>query len=282
MQTSHWNPLQSLEKPSLNRRLKEGGFYTTVEVARRYEREGVVCLVILHALLAATILRYLPPYVLLVVPVLYARVILGGHEVLHSKVGLDVNPLTRLMPFYQTPIVLGYEQIRDIHLRHHRFFGTKDDPEDYLVTAPSHLRALGLAFISPERHYLRYVQARGMTKRLAVETLIRAALFVGMLCANPAVFLIHVAIMRVTMGGSEFFFHNVIHMADLEKRDRWFYERVPKVWWRMLRGLFGTEKVDILLVHDTHHAHQLISAAKLEDARQLIASGREWQVNRAG
>lgn len=267
--------MQALENPSMNRLLKEGEFYTSVETARRFELEGVICLVVLYASLGATILGYLPPYVLVVAPVCYARFVLGGHEVLHSKVGLDVNPLTRLMPFCQSLVVLGYEQIRDIHLRHHRYFRTKDDPEDYLVTAPSHLRALGLAFISSERHYLRWVQEKGMTMRLAVETLIRAALFVGLLWANPVVFLIYVAIMRVTVGSSEFFFHHVLHMEHLEKRNRWVYQRMPKVWWPILRVLFGSEKVDILLVHDTHHEHQLVSAYKLREARQLIATQRD-------
>ncbi len=264
--------MQSLEYSSLNRFFKDGGFFTSPAVSRVFEVEGVVSVLALHGLLVAALLGWIPAACLLVTPILYARYLLGGHEILHSPRGPKANFITRLMPFVQTPIILGYDQYRDIHLRHHKYLGSDKDPEDYLVAAKSRLHALALAFVAPERAYLVWLRDKGMSKRLFVETLVRAGLFALYAWMNPWVFAVYLVIMRAAVCGSELFFHNILHMSDLQQRDAWVHHKALRLWWSMLRVLIGWEKVDILLVHDMHHYHQLVAAHRPAEAAEIVAS----------
>ena len=263
--------MQLSKNPSINCLLNEARFFTAEQLAKRNERECVVCVITLYAVLTATTLGVLPAYVLIVAPVLYARYLLGGHEVLHSPWGPNVHVIMRLMPFCQSLFTLGYLEYRNIHLRHHRYLGTKDDPEDYLVSASGTLHALARAFIAPERTYIRWLQQKGMSQRLAYETLIRTTIFVGFLWANPSVFLVFFGIMRLSILSSEFFFHHVLHMNDLVKRQHWVYESVPDFWWPLLRILIGSAKVAVLLEHDVHHRYQRITSGQLAAARLFLA-----------
>src|SRR4051812_44244225 len=98
--------------------------------ARRDARRTVLLTIAMYAVLAATQAGVVPPWTLVVVvPLLYVRLSLALHELLHARTANKVTWFHRLAMIFDTPIGLGYREHRAIHLRHHRYATTPRDPE---------------------------------------------------------------------------------------------------------------------------------------------------------
>jgi fatty-acid desaturase len=157
--------------------------------ARHYMRATLVYVCLLYAALGLALARVIPAWTLLVaVPLVYLRLALALHELLHAASAAEVPAFHRLTMIFESPLCLGYREHRAIHFAHHRFASTDRDPERYQILG-SGWRAFGAALISPEHALVTWVRAHGLSRDLAVEMGIRLIGFGLVLAINPAAFL---------------------------------------------------------------------------------------------
>jgi fatty acid desaturase len=224
----------------------------------------------LYALLGLALAGAIPVLALVVaVPLVYVRLSLALHELMHVRTASRVPAFHRLAMIFDTPLGLGYREHRAIHLAHHRYTATTRDPELYQIRG-GHLRAFLCATFSPERHLVTWIRRRGMSRALAAEAAVRFALFFALALANPAVFFAYWATLRASIGGASFVFHHLLHSrgGDLGNFPLPFGPGVL----RFARTAFGQEPVVILTEHRAHHLWPTVRARdlpRLAQARRL-------------
>ncbi|REJ94497.1 MAG: fatty acid desaturase [Planctomycetota bacterium] len=242
--------------------------WTTPAELRRLEISATLCLVLIWVLIICAFQGWLHPAVLLIAPLLYIRFELNAHELIHACRATDLNPIVRYMPAGQSIYHMGYEGYRRNHLDHHRFVGTKDDPERYLVDGPAWLAAIksvGCIDVAAVRYVRLY--HKSFTWRDYLEALFHVAAFVGLLLWNWRVFLVYFVSLRVMVGLADFFFHRSLH-AEGDPIARWF-RRIDKAYPWLFGCWLGRHMTSILVWHDAHHAYPRVSARNLPEVEQL-------------
>ncbi len=229
--------------------------------ARHYVRLTLVLVSLLYASLGLALFGVLPAWLLPVaVPLIYLRLALALHELLHAAAAQEVPAFHRLTMIFETPIGLGYREHRAIHFAHHRFASTDRDPERYQIIGGP-WRAFGMAVMSPEHALVTWIRAHGMNRTLAAEMGIRCAAFVIVAALNPAVFLVYWIALRLSVGFASFVFHHVLHSLDGHVGT--FPLPVPGWAVRLAGLLFGREPLLILTEHERHHEWPRVRARDL-------------------
>ena len=212
---------------------------------------------VLGLALAGTIADWL---LFVLIPPLYARCALSAHELMHLCGAAQVSLIYRLMMVLETPICLGYREHRHIHLQHHRYTATEQDPEFFQIQG-GHMRALANAMISPERSFVTYLRENGASRPFLFEASVRLCSFLLIAWLNPWIFLSYWLALRLSIGFSAFLFHHMMH--NREGRYGTFPFRPPPVCDWLLRLLLGTKYVRIVYEHPAHHAWQQVKSEYL-------------------
>jgi fatty acid desaturase len=204
---------------------------------------------------------WIPTWVLCVfVPPLVSRQALAMHELIHIAPVSGVDPLTRLFPIFDSPLSLGYRELRDIHLGHHRYNSTERDPEWHQIRGPS-IRALAAAFVAIERGTIEWIRKNGIDRSLLVGLLVRNAAIVAAIVAAPEVFVWYWVTLRITVGISQFQFHHLLHYKD------GVYDTYPNdmpLPLRLVAGLLTSRRyLPIVTNHDAHHAWPTVRVERL-------------------
>lgn len=219
--------------------------------AKRYLRSTLAHTIAIYIVLAAALAGMVPPWILIAaVPWLYVRLSLGLHELLHARSAAEVPAFHRLALIFDTPFGLGYREHRAIHFRHHRFAGDERDPELWQIEG-GHWRAFASAMTTPERSLVDWVYARGFDAPLVADGAVRLIAFLGVAALNPPVFLVYWLLLRVSIGGSGFVFHHLLHNRD----GAFGTYALPFPPWLVFAGraVFGVEPMLILTQHRSHH-----------------------------
>ena len=231
--------------------------------ARRYVRATLGWTIAIYVLLAAALAGLVPALLLVVaVPLVYVRLSLALHELLHLLPAARVPAFHRLAMIFDTPFGLGYREHRALHLRHHRCGAGAADPELHQI-AGSHLSAFGNALMAPERSLVAWIRTRGVSAPLAREGGFRLAAFVLVAAINPAVFLLYWVVLRLSIGAAGFVFHHVLHNHDGELGT--FALPVSDRVLRAGAWVFGTEPMLILARHRAHHLWPELRVRDLPD-----------------
>lgn len=229
--------------------------------ARQYTRATLFYVCLLYASLASSMFGLIPAWTLFIlVPLIYLRLALALHELLHAAPVSEVPAFHRLTMIFETPLCLGYREHRAIHFAHHRFASTDRDPERYQIIGSS-WRAFGSAMISPEHAFVTWVRAHGLNRSLILESSARLAGFIAVCAINPTVFLFYWVALRLSVGFASFVFHRVLH--SLDGRLGTFPLPVASVVVRAARVLFGREPMLILTEHERHHEWPRVRARDL-------------------
>jgi fatty acid desaturase len=229
--------------------------------ARRYTRSTLACVCLLYAALGLALASVLPVWLLLVVvPLVYFRLALALHELLHVCPAEEVPRFHRLTMIFESPLCLGYREHRAIHFAHHRFASTERDPELYQIVGGP-WRGFINAMVSPERAFVGWVRQHGITRSLAVEAAIRLIGFLTVLAINPAAFLAYWLMLRISVGVASFVFHHVVH--SLDGRLGTFPLAVSARVVRAAGAIFGREALLILTEHARHHQWPRMRAKNL-------------------
>jgi hypothetical protein len=219
--------------------------------ARGYVHRTLGYTLLLYALLFLAAASAIPAAALAVaVPLIYVRLSLALHELMHVRSASRVPFFHRLAMIFDTPVGLGYREHRAIHLEHHRHTATARDPELFQIRG-GHLRALACAMIAPERHFVVWIRANGAGRSLRIETAVRLAAFGAVLAINPETFLVYWLSLRASIGGSSFVFHHLLHRRA--GRYGTFPLPAATALLRLGRALFGPEPIVILTEHRLHH-----------------------------
>lgn len=218
---------------------------------RRYLRATLVWTLALYALLGAALVGVLPVFWLVpAVPVVYVRLALALHELMHLRSAAQVPAFHRLAMIFDTPFGLGYREHRLIHLQHHRSPAGADDPELFQIEG-SAARALLGALLVPERSLLRWLRRHGAGRTLRREGALRCVLFVALAAASPMVFAVYWLTLRLSIGAAGFVFHHLLHQRA--GRLGTFALPGPTALHAVGRQLFGDEPMLILQRHRAHH-----------------------------
>jgi fatty acid desaturase len=229
--------------------------------ARAYVHRTLGYTLLLYALLGLAGFGAIPAAALVVaVPLVYVRLSLALHELMHVRRAAQVPFFHRLAMIFDTPLGLGYREHRAIHLAHHRHAATARDPELFQIRG-NHLRAAACALIAPERHLVVWLRRRGASRSLRVEGAVRLAAFAVALALNPGVFLVYWISLRASVGGASFVFHHLLHCSG--GRYGTFPLPATPAWLRVGRALFGPEPIVILTEHRLHHEWPQVRSADL-------------------
>jgi hypothetical protein len=229
--------------------------------ARAYVHATLALVLLLYASLGLALAGLLPAWALAIaVPLVYLRLALALHELLHVRSADAVPFFHRLTMVFETPLCLGYREHRAVHFAHHRFASTERDPERYQIVGGP-VRAFANALVSPERGFVHWVRTHGVSRTLAVEGGLRLAGFVAVASINPRVFLVYWVALRVSVGIAAFVFHHVLH--NDHGRLGTFRPAVSRGVIRASGWLFGTEPMLIVTEHERHHAWPRVRARDL-------------------
>ena len=229
--------------------------------ARVYQRGTIALVLALYVSLAAAFAGWLPAWLLAaIVPLVYLRLALALHELLHVCPAEDVSWFHRLTLVLETPFCLGYREHRAIHFLHHRYASTDRDPERFQIVGGP-LGAFGRAMISPEYHFLSWIRTHGVNRRMAIEVAARAIAFMAVASINPVVFLVYWVALRLSVGFASYVFHYVLH-NDAGALGTFPLPVSPAVT-RAAELLFGREPMLILTEHERHHQWPRVRARDL-------------------
>jgi len=229
--------------------------------ARSYQRSTLVLVGLLYLSLAAAAFGLVSPWWLfLAVPLIYLRLALALHELLHVCPAEEVSWFHRLTMVFETPLCLGYREHRAIHFAHHRFASTDKDPELYQIVGGP-WRALVNAMISPERGFAGWVRRHGISRSLALEAAVRCAAFIAIAVFAPVAFLAYWIALRLSVGLASYVFHYALHNSDGVLGT--FPLPVSDSIVRAAGFLFGREPVLILTEHERHHLWPRVRARDL-------------------
>jgi fatty-acid desaturase len=228
---------------------------------RHYTRATLAYVCLLYAALGLALGRWIPAWTLFaIVPLVYLRLALALHELLHAASAAEVPAFHRLTMIFESPLCLGYREHRAIHFAHHRFASTDRDPERYQIVGPT-WRAFGAALISPEHALVTWIRTHGLSRDLSIEMGLRLAGFVIVLAINPAAFLMYFVALRLSVGFASFVFHHVLHSHDGHLGT--FPLPVSRVVVGAAKRLFGREPMLILTEHERHHEWPRVRARDL-------------------
>jgi fatty acid desaturase len=231
--------------------------------ARRYLRATFAWTIVMYALLGAALAGLAPAMLLVVaVPLVYVRLSLALHELLHLRAAARVPAFHRLAMILDTPFGLGYREHRALHLSHHRRGADGGDPELFQI-AGGHFRALACSLVAPERSLVVWIRTRGISASLAREASLRLVVFVLAATLNPMVFLLYWIVLRASIGAAGFVFHHVLHNRN--GRLGTFSLPVSEGALRVGYALFGTEPMLILARHRAHHLWPELRVRELPD-----------------
>lgn len=246
--------------------------FATDEDARRLTAASLLCTGIAPAHLLLAAWGWLPAWTLaLSMPILVPRWMIAVHELFHLRTEREVDGVTRLLPFLFTFLCLGYRELLANHRSHHRHMSTPADAEYYQLRG-SKLRGLLNAFSSPEQLWFRWIAQHGIDRELLRHTLVRLALFLGLIWACGATFLWYWIPARIAFGASYFTFFYCLHRRGAE------FGVYPLAIPRPLRGaaklIWGRDVVEATLHHDIHHVQPRIAAQHLCRSRVAIVDAQ--------
>lgn len=222
--------------------------------ARRYETSALAWSMGFYACYAAAITAIVPMWAV-VVPglVCFLRYFNRMHETLHADArGNDGRHPGRWMIVVVSPFYLGYDQLRELHLMHHREFDTPTDPDHYMLSDPP-WRALLASLVQPEVSVVQYIRRQGLSPRLAGAMALRFCVYAGLMWLGGwSGALLYNLMTRVGNMAAFFGFSWLVHReSHYQVRPPAFPAPIMAVW----AFLFGRENLAGIRYHYLHHCY---------------------------
>lgn len=200
-----------------------------------------------------------------------------AHEMIHADPrGLVGRHPARTLMIVMGPVYLGFRELREWHLRHHREHGGPDDPDAAMLAAPG--RAALACLLQPELSALGYLRRHGASPRLAAAMAGRATLWAALMWLGgwPGLLLYNV-MARVGNGGAFFVFSWVVHQPRLYGKLR--PPRFPAALARAWLVLVGRENLNGIRYHYLHHCFPHVPdrdlpalSRRLDELRRRLAA----------
>jgi fatty acid desaturase len=211
--------------------------------------------IFLYCVFIAFATDFLPWYAVLLCnivffPALYLNIHDLGHGASSQKIGF-----TAYYPLVADPIWGGLRAFRYTHYRHHRFFGTYNDP--WLPYYNGHpLKALFWNFVESEYNGYQYYRAKGLDSNLITSSVINIAMLAGNFFIFGPIYWIQVLSQRCIRVLAIFFFNYYTHRSGFSaKSDFGVYDREKQLRYLLplLRFFWGRSLINGLIYHNRHH-----------------------------
>lgn len=239
--------------------------------ARRYEAQTLAYSLGFYACYLVAIAGWVPMWLAGIVGVIcLLRYFNRAHEMIHAdERGRTPGHPSRALLIIMGPIYLGYRELRESHLIHHREEGGTRDP-DHLLLLKSPFKSFFFSLLQAELAYIDWLQRFGMSRSLALGTIARFAVWAGLMWLGGWWgFLLYNVMVRVGNGGAMFVFSWVVHGPWL-----WGQVRPPRfphalaVLWILL---INWENLVGIRFHFLHHVFPHIPDRYLpEVSRRMI------------
>jgi len=221
------------------------------EPARRYETPALGWSLGFYACYFAAIAAIVPMWAVFVPGVIcFVRYFNRIHESLHAdQRGGGRHPARRLL-IVVGPVYLGYDELRELHLEHHREVGNPGDPDRDMLAASPWRAALG-CLLQPEQAALVHLRRHGLRPRLAAAMATRAGVYAALMGLGgwPGALLYNL-MTRVGNTAAFFVFSWVVHQpGHYQLRPPRFPAKVGAAW----ALLFGRENLRGVRFHYLHH-----------------------------
>ncbi|MCH9639773.1 MAG: fatty acid desaturase [Betaproteobacteria bacterium] len=195
-----------------------------------------------------------------IVSVAVTRWMIVFHELFHLRRPEELDYLSRLQIIPFSPFNMGYREYRDMHMRHHKYVATTNDPDAFHIMGGP-LKALFGAVTQQEQATFRYIKANGISQELATMIAIRLSLFISMFLISPTAFLIWWLVLRTTYIVNDFVFFHLVHYRSGSSGT--FPIPLPKYIEYLTILVYGIDVVYATMHHDIHHKHARIAAKYL-------------------
>lgn len=195
-------------------------------------------------------------WMIILCTVMVTRWMIAFHELMHLKKPQQLDYFTRLMPLPFAPFNLGYAEYQDIHLRHHRFTASADDPDAFHILGGG-IKAFFGALTQHEQASYRYICAHGISRELGVMMLLRSGIFFTLLVAAPQAFLAWWLVLRVSYIINDFVFFHLVHYRAGQAGT--FSIPLPAFIIYPALLIYGPDVVYGTMHHNIHHAHSRIA-----------------------
>jgi fatty acid desaturase len=193
-----------------------------------------------------------------------------AHEMIHAdERGETRGHPSRTLLIIMGPIYLGYRELRESHLLHHREEGSPRDP-DHLLLQKSPITSFFWSLLQAELSVVDWVQRFGLRPRVAAGIAARAAVWSALMWLGgwPG-FVLYNVMVRVGNGGAMFVFSWVVHGPWLWGQVR--PPRFPMLLARVWVLLINWENLVGIRFHFLHHVFPHIPDRHLpEVSRRMI------------
>ena len=240
--------------------------------ARRYETPALAWSLGFYACYFAAITAIVPMWAVFVPGVIcFVRYFNRIHESLHAnKRGAGGHP-ARWLLVVVGPVYLGYDELRELHLEHHREVGNPGDPDGLMLLESPWLAAIA-CLMQPEHSALVHIRRHGLSPRLAAAMATRAGVYAALMWLGgwPGALLYNLTT-RVGNTAAFFVFSWVVHQpGHYQLRPPRFPAAVGAAW----ALLFGRENLRGVRFHHLHHCFPHVPDRHLPAlSHELVALG---------
>ncbi len=198
------------------------------------------------------------------------RIVGMNHELFHeppSKLG--GNLLLRLNLHVYTPLTIGFDEYRELHLRHHAYDNSDRDPDFRMIRDGKH-NALWRLALAPEYWFL-YCMKHGILSRdfwlLHTGRMLVLAGYVALVGVENYL-LLFLLPTKLAFALSFLVFSYESH-TDATGKPRSIWNLKPRLTLlnRAIYWSIGPYAYNIAYHHATHHAYPWVSGVKLSDVR---------------
>lgn len=236
-----------------------------------YDRAAFGWTAMFYTSYALLLLDFIPGWAFFVVGVIaIVRNFNALHEAFHAVDTRGTFWITmRAVPIVMAPWQLGYHALRNNHIHHHRHEGDKQDPDYYLIHG-NPVWTLLMALTQPEQSVLRYIRRKGLTKKLALELLFHAAIWIGLAIISPwELFVLYNVVTRFGNTAAWWIFDYLLHLDKLYYRLKSLpFPRAFEFVWAVL---FSHSNIKGVLHHYLHHKYPFVPDRNLPELAVFIA-----------
>jgi len=196
----------------------------------------------------------------LLTTVMVTRWMIAFHELMHLKKPHELDVFTRLLPIPFSPLNLGYREYHNIHMGHHQYTATANDPDAFHILG-GFVNAFIGALTQQEQASYRYIRAHGLSRELMLMMLVRASVFFALLLAAPFAFLAWWLVLRLSYVINDFVFFHLVHFRGGKAGT--FPIPLPGFIIYPSLLIYGSDVVYATMHHNIHHQHTRIAAKYL-------------------
>lgn len=191
------------------------------------------------------------------------------HEAFHAdQRGGSFWIYGRILPIIIAPWQLGFRELKNNHIYHHRFDGKPGDPDLYLIEG-SAFKAFLMALTQPEQSVFRYIKRKGLDRQLVLSLGLHGGMWVSLCVITPwSLFIIYNLVARFANTIVWWVFDYWLHQQYAYRFPSPLkpFNIIAIVW----SSLFSRPNLNGVLYHYLHHRYPFVPDSRLASLQQEL------------